>query len=223
MRLGTHCARPVQDSPEPEAKTPRVTESVKIGDTVRRPATESSASVRQLLEHLEHTGFDGAPRFLGTEPDGSMVLSWIEGRVPADTECWRLGRSELASVGELLRSYHDCVAGFAPEAGFEEGPQAVAAGQVVCHGDIAPRNCVFLEEPPGCLPAGFRLTTLRDHGKCMQLALARRHVRSAPPMASAAAWATTHPCATPCRMALRMRLRSELRRHVGRRDTDRLG
>ena len=121
----------------------RVTEFVKIGDTVRRPASDSSASVRQLLTHLEHAGFDGAPRFLGAEPDGSIMLSWIEGWVPTDTECWRLGCSELASVGELLRSYHDCVAGFAPETGFEEGPQAVAAGQVVCHGDIAPRNTVF--------------------------------------------------------------------------------
>ena len=128
---------------EPEPKAGRVTEFVKIGDTVRRPPTGSSASVRQLLTHLEEAGFDGAPRFLDTEPDGSMVLSWIEGWVPADVECWRLGRSELASVGELLRSYHDCVAGFAPETGFEEGPQAVSAGQVVCHGDIAPRNTVY--------------------------------------------------------------------------------
>ena len=46
-------------------------------------------------------------------------------------------------MGELLRSYHDCVAGFAPGTGFDEGPQAVAASQVVCHGDIAPRNTVF--------------------------------------------------------------------------------
>ena len=129
--------------PEPVALAGRVTEFVRIGDTVRRPPTGSSASVRQLLTHLEHAGFDGAPRFLGTETDGSMVLSWIEGWVPADAECWQLGPGELASVGELLRSYHDCVAGFAPETGFEEGPQAVSAGQVVCHGDIAPRNTVF--------------------------------------------------------------------------------
>ena len=128
---------------EPEPKAGRVTEFVRIGDTVRRSPTGSSASVRQLLTHLEDAGFDGAPRYLDTEPDGSMVLSWIEGWVPTDAECWRLGRSELSSVGELLRSYHDCVAGFAPETGFEEGPQAVAAGQVVCHGDIAPRNTVF--------------------------------------------------------------------------------
>ena len=86
------------------------------------------ASVQQLLIHLEQAGFDGAPRFLGTEPDGSIVLSWIDGWVPADTECWRLDHKELASVGELLRSYHDCVAGFTPRTGFEEGPQAVGAG-----------------------------------------------------------------------------------------------
>ena len=46
-------------------------------------------------------------------------------------------------MGELLRSYHDSVAGFAPKTGFSEGPQAVASGQAVCHGDIAPRNTVF--------------------------------------------------------------------------------
>ena len=95
------------------------------------------------MTHLEHAGFDGAPRFVGAESDGSIVLSWIEGWVPADIECWRLDRSELAPVGELLRSFHDCIAGFAPETGFEEGPQAVVAGQVVRHGDIAPRNTVF--------------------------------------------------------------------------------
>ncbi len=72
-----------------------------------------------------------------------MVLSWVEGWVPADAECWRLGTGELASVGELLGSYHDCVARFAPGSGFAEGPQAVGPGQVVCHGDIAARNTVF--------------------------------------------------------------------------------
>ncbi len=122
-----------------------VTEFVRVGNTVRRPATESSASVQQLLLHLERAGFDGAARFLDAESDGSIVLSWIEGWVPTDTECWRLGVTELVSVGELLRSYHDCVVEFAPETGFEEGPQAVAVGQVVCHGDIAPRNTVFGE------------------------------------------------------------------------------
>ncbi|MDE0136468.1 MAG: hypothetical protein OXH86_17175 [Acidimicrobiaceae bacterium] len=46
------------------------------------------------------------------------VWEWM----PADAESGRLGRGELASVGELLRSYGHCVAGFAPGTGFEEGP-----------------------------------------------------------------------------------------------------
>ena len=46
-------------------------------------------------------------------------------------------------MGELLGSFHDCVAGFAAGSGFAEGSQAVGSGQVVCHGDIAARNTVF--------------------------------------------------------------------------------
>ena len=63
-----------------------------------------------------------------------MVLSCVEGWVPADAECWRLDAGELASVGELLGSYHDCVAGFAAGSGFAEGPQAIGpvGGWPVC-------------------------------------------------------------------------------------------
>ena len=50
--------------------------------------------MHQLLVHLEHASFGGAPRYIATETDVSIVLSWIEVWVPADTECWRLGRSE---------------------------------------------------------------------------------------------------------------------------------
>ena len=91
-------------TPEPEELAGRVIEFVRVGDTVRCPPTSSSASVRRLLANLEEAGFGGAPRYLGTEPGGSMVLSWVEGWVPVDAECWRLGVGELASVGELLGS-----------------------------------------------------------------------------------------------------------------------
>ena len=123
----------------------RVTEIVKVGDTVRRPLNDSTESMRQLLVHLERVGFDGAPRVVDTELGDTIVLTWIHGWVPADTEQWRLDSGALESVGELMRAYHNCVAGFAPEAGFEEGPQEITAGAIVCHGDIAPRNTVFRE------------------------------------------------------------------------------
>ena len=63
----------------------------------------------------------------------------------ADALCWQLGVGELAPLGELLRSYRDCVAGLAPETGFEEVPQAVGVGQVVYHRDIALRTTVFAD------------------------------------------------------------------------------
>ena len=125
--------------------TGRVTEFVRVGDTVRRPATANTESMRQLLVHLERCGFGGAPRVVDSEPDGALVLTWIDGWVPTDLEGWKLDRRALESVGELLRAYHDCAQGFTPEASFEEGPQEIAEGAIVCHGDIAPRNTVFRE------------------------------------------------------------------------------
>jgi len=42
---------------------------------------------------------------LSAEPDGGVVLSWIDGWVPADSEAWKLDLRSLESVGELLRAY----------------------------------------------------------------------------------------------------------------------
>lgn len=128
---------------EGEAVAGRVTEFVRVGDEVVRPATGNSASMMQLLAHLERCGFEGAPRVVGSQPDGAVRLTWTEGWVPDEAEAWKLDEGALESVGGLLREYHKSVRGFAPDAGFEEGPQAVAGGDIVCHGDIAPRNTVF--------------------------------------------------------------------------------
>lgn len=130
---------------EAETLAGRVTEFVRVGSTVHRPATPNTESMRQLLMHLEQSGFGGAPRVVGSGPDGGVVLTWIEGWVPTDLEAWKLDSDALMSVGELLRAYHDCAQGFTPDAGYEEGPQSVAEGQIVCHGDVAPRNTVFKE------------------------------------------------------------------------------
>lgn len=123
----------------------RVTEFVRVGDEVVRPATPNSESMKQLLAHLEEHGFEGAPRVVGSQPDGAVRLTWIEGWVPSEAEGWKLDAGALESVGGLLCEYHDCVRSFAPKAGFAEGPQAVAEGDIVCHGDIAPRNTVFID------------------------------------------------------------------------------
>ena len=59
------------DSDPPAERQPiagRVTEFVRVGDTVRRPATANTESMRQLLMHLERSGFGGAPRVVGEVP-----------------------------------------------------------------------------------------------------------------------------------------------------------
>lgn len=128
---------------EGKALAGRVTEFIRVGDAVRRPVSANTESMRQLLMHLEQSGFGGAPRVVSSGPDGGVVLTWIEGWVPTDSEAWKLDLDALASVGELLRAYHDCARGLRLETGFEEGPQSVAERHIVCHGDIAPRNTVF--------------------------------------------------------------------------------
>ena len=128
-----------------QAISGRVTEFVRVGDAVHRPATANTESMRQLLVHLERSGFGGAPQVVGSEPGGGVVLTWIDGWVPTDLEGWKLDRRALESVGELLRAYHGCAQGFTPDAGLEEGPHEIVAGHIVCHGDIAPRNTVFRE------------------------------------------------------------------------------
>ena len=54
-------------------------------------------------------------------------------------------------MGALLRRYQDPVAGYRLRAVFPEGPRVPSPGQVVCHGDTAPRNTVFTAGLPVAL------------------------------------------------------------------------
>src|ERR1700722_4264167 len=124
-----------------------ITGAVRVGATVRGPAVPTADA---LLTFLESARFDGAPRYLGRDAAGRSVLSWVEGWCPARAEEHLIGEPALHAVGRLLRRYHDVVAGYqpGPSAVFEEGPQALRPGQVVGHGDIAPRNTVFRDGMP---------------------------------------------------------------------------
>ncbi|MFD0478570.1 phosphotransferase [Nonomuraea thailandensis] len=51
----------------------------RVGGTVRRPVRDWTASVHELLRHLEREGFEGAPRVLGV------------GAVPSAGARWRTG------------------------------------------------------------------------------------------------------------------------------------
>ena len=115
----------------------RVTEGVvRVGNTVRRPRGGNAEFAEQLLLHLEHSGFAGAPRFLGVDDRGRQTLSSIEGTVPTDTWTAVFSDEELASAAQLLRRFHDATSGSDLAAGCE----------VVCHGDAGPWNMIWRGE-----------------------------------------------------------------------------
>jgi Ser/Thr protein kinase RdoA (MazF antagonist) len=98
-----------------------------------------------LLDYLSGVGFDGAPRFLGVDSGGREVLSYIAGEaVTPPFPAWALTDSALRSVAQLLRRYHEAVAGF--DAGPQRWPPSPPApydGSLVCHNDPNLDNVVF--------------------------------------------------------------------------------
>ena len=132
-----------------------VTEGVvRVGDTVRRPVGPHSPLVHALLAHLELVGFEGAPRFLGTDGSGREVLSYIDGEVAGRPRPpWIADETRLASVGRLVRAYDDAAASFAfppdvlPDTLSADPPGIPPAPayppELIGHVDITPENVVF--------------------------------------------------------------------------------
>ncbi|MGW1007343.1 phosphotransferase [Streptomyces sp. NPDC002520] len=108
---------------------------VRVGDTVRRPASARTKFVADLLRLLEASGWSGAPRYLGVDDEGREVLSYLDGYVAWEPRQPAAVSSDesLVTVARLVREFHDLMAG-TPLAGDQE---------VVCHNDLSPKNTVY--------------------------------------------------------------------------------
>lgn len=114
---------------------------VRVGATVRKPATESSAAVEALLEHLASAGFEGAPRALGRDEAGRTVVEYVPG-TPADSMP-PMTEPELGRVGRLIRDLHDAAADFvAPADAAWNVVIPPDREELICHHDLAPWNLV---------------------------------------------------------------------------------
>jgi hypothetical protein len=118
---------------------------VRVGDTVRPSPGSSRAAVRELLLHLESVGFDGAPRYLGTDDQGREVLTWIEGDVPLPPyPAWAMTDRALADMGGLVRRLHEATTTFrGTPADWSTQWADPGGGSVICHNDLYPENVVF--------------------------------------------------------------------------------
>lgn len=151
----TPYVEPVPGLPEELLPGGDVTEGlVRVGDTVRRPPGRQTPLVRAVLRHLELAGFDGAPRFVGTDRQGREVLTFVPGEVAGrPLPAWFQDEDRLASVARLLRRYHAAMTGFEVPAGLEGSwevprlphgiPQVPEPAEVLGHQDITPDNVVF--------------------------------------------------------------------------------
>jgi Ser/Thr protein kinase RdoA (MazF antagonist) len=121
------------------------------GDRVIRPTGPWSASVHQLLLHLEARGFDAAPRLLDVSAQGHEELTFIDGTVGHDPLLPAL-RSDAALVQamQLLRRYHDATVEFVHRgsAHWQLAQPDDLPLEVICHNDFAPYNCVFRDGLP---------------------------------------------------------------------------
>jgi aminoglycoside phosphotransferase (APT) family kinase protein len=102
--------------------------------------------VHALLDHLEASGFSGAPRALGLDAEGREVVTYADGDVVWPDHFELVANdSALAEVARLIRRYHDVVGSFTPPADaswWDLAADPTGANEVVCHNDLAPWNLV---------------------------------------------------------------------------------
>ncbi|HEY4942770.1 MAG TPA: phosphotransferase [Rhizomicrobium sp.] len=118
-------------------------QTVRVGDTIRRPAGAWTPAVHALLSHLAAKNFP-APRPLGIDDKGREILSFIDGQ--ASTWPWpQILRSPagMAKVGAMLRRYHDCVADFSGPEVWQKFSRPIAPGEIICHGDFGAQNLIW--------------------------------------------------------------------------------
>ncbi|PJN89791.1 phosphotransferase [Bacillus sp. mrc49] len=119
------------------------------GDTVRRDLKPNSKRIHALLTHLDHKGYEYAPKFLGIDEKGREILSYIAGEAgnyPFKKYMW--SDDVLRKIAEMLRLYHDSVSDFSFDDGWQSTDNTPQPAEVLCHNDFAIYNIIFHDETP---------------------------------------------------------------------------
>jgi hypothetical protein len=120
---------------------------VRAGNTIRRPPGANASFVHEVLRFLEEREFPASPRFLGIDEQEREVLSYIEGHVAwaAEQPAGVWSDESLLEVALLVRSLHDLMS----------GSELARGAETILHGDLAPRNTVYVDLGGGFRPVAF--------------------------------------------------------------------
>ncbi|MEV5877467.1 phosphotransferase [Streptomyces sp. NPDC052101] len=120
---------------------------VRVGSTVRRPASASTGFIGDLLRIFEASGWSGAPRYRGIDEEGREVLTYLDGHVAWEPQQPSAVFSDesLVRVAQLVREFHDLTA----------GTELAGSHEVVCHNDLSPKNTVYRPVSGALRPVAF--------------------------------------------------------------------
>lgn len=119
----------------------------RVGDTVHRDAGPWTPHVHRLLALLHAQGVTCVPAPLGMDDAGREVLTYLPGEVGASPlAAPHRSDAVLVQAARLLRTIHDATEAVAAQwtTGWRAPVQAPV--EVICHGDFAPYNCVFVDD-----------------------------------------------------------------------------
>jgi Ser/Thr protein kinase RdoA (MazF antagonist) len=113
---------------------------VRVGTTVRKPWTRSSAVAQAYVAELRTRGID-APQPMGRDERGRQVLEYVDGPLAQDRV--PLADDELRRVGALVRDIHDASEGLPlPDPARASTLLPAENPDLLCHNDLAPWNLV---------------------------------------------------------------------------------
>lgn len=122
--------------------------AVRVGATVRRPSGPWTPTVQRLLRHVRDRGLSWAPEPLGTDDRGRDTVGFLPGVVPQyPMPDWVWTDQVLVDAARLLAGLHTSSADFDRTGAVWRLP-ARAPAEVICHGDFAPYNLVFVAGRP---------------------------------------------------------------------------
>lgn len=125
---------------------------VKSGDTVHR-MVKGHPMLHSYLRYLEQAGMPGVPRFLGLDDAGREILTYLPGKTMgrdfSHLHPCLYSDETIADAARFMRRLHDASVGFVPravEGGWKNPYFPDEPPEVICHGDAAIWNFVFVDD-----------------------------------------------------------------------------